>query len=116
MSELNWGDDSPEVGTEDQTNSSESGFSALLCVGFSKEQDSAIKEAVANWDFNKVQKRASEELLELSLALLHYGREKATLTDVLNEMADVRIVLRHLEIRFGTYQKQLNDKVIKCDT
>lgn len=89
----------------------------LLCVGFSSEQDNAIKVAVDKWPLDKTVKRASEELLELSLALLHYDRGRTTSTDnILEEMADVRIVLRHLEIKFGCYQKQLNEKVTKCDT
>lgn len=58
-------------------------------------------------------KRASEELLELSLSLLHFGRNKVVRGEVLNEMADVHIVLKHLEIKFGDYQQQLDAKVIK---
>lgn len=95
---------------------SASGSNELLCVGFSPEQDEAIKSAIDKWNLNKTVTRASEELLELSIALLHYGRGRAKNTEnVLEEMADVRIVLRHLEFKFGCYQKQLNEKVTKCD-
>ncbi len=81
---------------------------------FNPEQLEFISGAVATWDSNKVAKRASEELMELSLALLHMERGKATKADVLSEMADVRIVLQHLELRFGSYQKQLDEKTLKA--
>ena len=85
-------------------------------VKFSNEQDKIITSAVDTWDLNTTVKRANEELAELGIALLHYDRGRTTNTDnILEEMADVRIVLIHLEIKFGCYQKQLNEKVIKCE-
>lgn len=81
---------------------------------FSDEQTELIRGAVKKWDSNKVCKRASEELMELGLALLHMERGKATKEDVLSEMADVRIVLKHLEIRFGSYQVHLDAKILKA--
>ncbi len=97
-------------------NSSDSELSDLLCVGFTKEQDDTINNAVFKWSLDKSVTRASEELLELSLALLHYARGRNNTDNVLEEMADVRIALRHLEFKFGSYQKQINEKVKKCDT
>lgn len=72
-----------------------------------------ISRTVEKWDTDKSIKRASEELLELALSLLHFNREKASVAEVLNEMADVHIALKHLEIKFGDYQEQLDVKVIK---
>jgi len=88
-----------------------------MSADFLPEQVELIKDAVDTWSLNKTVKRASEELLELGLALLHYDRGRTDNTDnILEEMADVRIVLKHLEIKFGNYQKQLNEKVTKCNT
>ena len=86
-----------------------------MMTSFNNMQIERIRVAVKNWPLDKVVKRASEELLELSLALLHYERNKASTNDILEEMADVRIVLKHLEIQFGDYQEQLNLKIDKCD-
>jgi len=80
----------------------------------STDQISLIRKAVTEWDSNKVTKRASEELLELSLALLHHDRNKASIDEIKAEMADVHIVLKHLELKFGSYQKQLDTKTLKC--
>lgn len=80
---------------------------------FSQQQIDAIALNVQKWPRDKSIQRAGEELLELHLALLHLGRGKVSMNDVLEEMADVRIALKHLEIKFGDYQEQLDRKVIK---
>lgn len=83
---------------------------------FSKEQIDFIAKAVDEWGLDKVIKRASEELLELSLSLLHYDRNKATVEDIKSEIADVRIVCKHLELRFGDCQAELDKKILKCNS
>ena len=83
---------------------------------FTQEQIESIQRAVKSWTLEKSTSRAVEELQELSLALLHSARGKADVTDILNEMADARIVLKHLELRFGSYQEQLDRKIIKGNT
>ena len=82
-------------------------------VEFTQDQLDVIKRTVEKWSDSKAAKRASEELLELALSLLHADRGKASDEDVKNEMADVRIALQHLEFRYGDYQQQLDAKVIK---
>ena len=72
-----------------------------------------LNENVADWDLNKSLDRVGEELLELGLALKHYARGKATVAEVLSEMADVNIGLTHLEQLFGSYQAILDEKVKK---
>ncbi len=84
-----------------------------IMTEFTCEQTKAITATVEEWDLSKTVKRASEELLELALSLLHMDRGKVGVNAVLEEMADVRIVLKHLEIRFGDYQEELDRKVIK---
>ena len=80
---------------------------------FSNKQLETIQRTVAAWNLDKSVRRAGEELLELALALMHYERDKVDAVDVLNEMADVKIALKGLEFIFGSYQAQLNEKVIK---
>lgn len=80
---------------------------------FTEEQVICIQDAVSSWDENKVARRATEELCELQLALLHLMRGKGTVQELLEEMADVRIVLKHLELRYGSYQRYLSKKVLK---
>lgn len=46
-------------------------------------------------------KQAVEELTELSLALQHYQKEKASLWDVAGEIADVQIMCEQLSYMFG---------------
>ena len=82
---------------------------------FTHAQKKAIANTVGEWDLNKTVKRASEELMELALALLHLDRGKGGVNAVLEEMADVRIVLKHLEYKFGDYQEYLDRKVIKSN-
>ncbi|RDE25169.1 hypothetical protein DV711_06325 [Motiliproteus coralliicola] len=82
-------------------------------TAFTDTQIAAIASTVNDWDDDKSIKRASEELLELALVLLHLDRGKATITDVKLEMADVRIALQHLELKVGNYQAELDAKVIK---
>jgi len=80
---------------------------------FSQNQLNLIEKTVSNWSDDKTIKRASEELLELSLSLLHFDRNKASISDIKKEMADVKIALQHLEFRFGNYQSDLDKRVIK---
>ena len=77
------------------------------------EQAKAIQATIANWDSTTAVQRVVEELQELSLALLHWSRDRVPYTHVKSEMADVHIALRHLEFRFGEYQAFLADKIKK---
>lgn len=80
---------------------------------FNEEQLKQIFNTVSAWTLDKSFRRAGEELLELALALIHYERSKIARSKVLDEMADVRIALCHLEFIFGNYQKQLDAKIAK---
>ncbi|SIQ14736.1 hypothetical protein [Marinobacterium stanieri] len=82
-------------------------------TNFTPTQLIAIDQTVSAWGLDKSIQRAGEELLELGLALQHFNRNKVGKEVVLNEMADVRIVLQHLEFIFGNYQTQLDAKVLK---
>jgi hypothetical protein len=66
---------------------------------------------VQQWDDVKSKDRAIEELLELSLSLLHLARNKTDIENLHKEMADVRLALEHLEFKYGNYQNELNEKL-----
>ncbi len=80
---------------------------------FTEEQIELIQEAVSSWEIEKAARRASEELCELQIELFHIARGRGNVKNLLEEMADVRIVLKHLELRFGSYQKLLKNKILK---
>ena len=80
-------------------------------VRLTDEQLKDVNTMVENWTDEKSKDRAIEELLELSLSLLHLARNKTDLESLHKEMADVRLALEHLEFKFGNYQKELNEKL-----
>jgi len=55
------------------------------------------KKAVEKWGIESQIKMAIEEMAELTVALNHYERGKATLEDVASEIADVKIMMEQLE-------------------
>lgn len=55
--------------------------------------------------------QAIEECSELILALSHYKRGRATVKDVLSEMADVYMMIRSLEAVFGDCQGVVESKM-----
>jgi len=81
---------------------------------FSDEQIETIKKQVRGWDLTYSVLRAIEELGELTVALTYLCRKPGDRQhEVLAEMADVRIALKHLEIVFGNCQDFINKKVGK---
>jgi len=81
---------------------------------FSNDQIEIIKKQVRGWDLTYSVLRAIEELSELTVALTHLWRKHGDRQhEVLVEMADVRIALKHLEIVFGNCQDFIDKKVGK---
>lgn len=80
-------------------------------VRLTEQQLNDVNNMVKLWSFQKSKDRAIEELLELSLSLLHKARGKESIEDFHKEMADVRLALEHLEFKFGNYQKELDEKL-----
>lgn len=75
---------------------------------------SVIRKKVDEWDDSEAICRAVEECNELATDLLRHKRGRITVDKLKEEIADVRIVLAHLEYRFGSYQEQLDVKLNKC--
>ncbi len=70
-----------------------------------------IAQIVADWTLNKTIRRANEELCELQLALMHYSRGKVTLGELLEEIADAKIVIWHLEQKYGSVNSLVHSKL-----
>jgi hypothetical protein len=80
---------------------------------FTQEQLQRILQASTVWPEEKAIDRAIEELAELIVALQHYKRHKTNIIPVLNEMADVKIGIQHLEFRYDSVEFLLQEKVLK---
>ncbi len=83
----------------------------------SDNQLDVIHLIVNKWGQHQSITRACEELNELSVDLLKLLRKNSfadydkQIDKIKDEMADVRIALEHLEIKFGNYQKEFDMKI-----
>lgn len=80
-------------------------------------QVDVINTIVKKWCEHQSVTRACEELNELSVDLLKLLRKYSfadyskQIDKIKDEMADVRIALEHLEMKFGSYQKEFDEKI-----
>ncbi len=65
------------------------------------------RRALAVWGEQAQYDQSIEECAELSVALLHYRREKGSLEAVIGEMADVILMLGQLRWMFGPEEVDL---------
>ena len=72
-----------------------------------------IEQALARFGAEVEIKKSIEELTELSLALQRALEGRADSENILEEMADVKIMLSHLELIFGNPQLWVNKKLIR---
>lgn len=72
-----------------------------------------IEQALARFGAEVEIKKSIEELTELSLALQRALEGRADSENILEEMADVKITLSHLELIFGNPQPWVNKKLIR---
>jgi NTP pyrophosphatase (non-canonical NTP hydrolase) len=65
--------------------------------------DDVLRQAVNTWGMKSQIQMAQEECAELIVALSHYQRNPtdATFCDVVNELADVKIMVAQMELLFG---------------
>ena len=63
--------------------------------------ENLYQSAIDKWGVAAQTDQAIEELSELITCLLHYRRGKCQLEQVIDEIADVKIVLGQLEYIFG---------------
>lgn len=64
---------------------------------------SIYQQAVNKWGTRPQIDQAIEECAELILALRHYDRNKASIADVVSEIADVEIMCAQLRCIFGAF-------------
>lgn len=82
----------------------------------SLEHIEEIKKTIEKWSDSESIMRACEELNELSIALLHFHRGRPfAIEQVRLEMADVKIALKHLELKYGGFQKELDYKMKRME-
>ena len=65
--------------------------------------ESIYQQAVNKWGTKPQVEQAIEECAELILALRHYDRNKASIADVVSEIADVEIMCEQLRCIFGSF-------------
>ena len=80
----------------------------------SEAQRKTIQTKVEEWTITEATCRAVEECNELADALLKFRRGRISMQRLKGEIADMRIVLEHMEYRYGNYQEELDKKVQKC--
>lgn len=76
-------------------------------------QKKDIEQIVGKWDFDTSMTRSSEEAQELALALLHFRRDKISVQELHEEMADVKIAIYHLETKIGSCDYLIDEKIAK---
>jgi NTP pyrophosphatase (non-canonical NTP hydrolase) len=69
---------------------------------------SVCRRALATYGTDSQLAMVIEECAELIVALTHYGRGRASLTDIADELADVTIVLAQLAILLQTNGVDVN--------
>ncbi len=77
------------------------------------------KDAVKKYGHAHQKGIAEEEMAELTVAIKHHNRDKASNIDVLTEIADVEIQLQQLKIIYGNpqlYEVVLNKQLDKLET
>lgn len=83
-----------------------------------KEKRAIYKETLAQWGFDAQVNMAIEEMAELISALQHYRRQEtwghhSTKEDVIDEIADVEIMMEQLKFMFevdSLYLFQIKEK------
>lgn len=70
-------------------------------------------KALSKWGVEPQCKMAIEEMAELTNALMKYDRGRNTVEDIIEEIADVIIMMRQMSLIFGeeAVSKQINYKL-----
>lgn len=66
-----------------------------------EERQDLYQRAIATWGADDELAMLYEEIGELLVALGHLRRKRATVQDVLGEVADVRVMLEQVEVVLG---------------
>ena len=65
------------------------------------EKQEVYKQAIAQYGVEPQRKMAIEEMAELTNALMKFDRGRNTVDDIIEEIADVTIMMRQLAIIYG---------------
>lgn len=80
---------------------------------FTRKQELEILAIVRRWGKDKSIDRAIEELNELAVALSHKKRGKCPIEHLQEEIADVTITIKHLQLVFGLPEDLVQFKINK---
>lgn len=77
----------------------------------SEERDALLRAAIEKWGADAQCRQATEELGELIVAVCHWQRSRASAARVVEEIADVTIMLEQLRLIVGARQYEV-DRVV----
>ena len=80
------------------------------------DEKEIMKMAISKYGDESQIDMAIEEMSELTKALLKRRRKIGSIDDILEEMADVSIMLDQLEIIFGDYKKIRDYKMCRLES
>jgi len=66
------------------------------------DQEEIFQDAIATFGVDHQVLKAKEECTEFVLACLHYEQGRVPITDVIDELADVMIVVEHVRLVLGS--------------
>jgi len=80
-------------------------------------EEEIYQKALDKWRIESQIKVAVEEMAELTVELMKYGRKinGSTVEDITKEIADVEIMLSQLKVYFGNKEKVENLKKLKLE-
>lgn len=80
---------------------------------FDQEDMATLRQAVETWGIKAQADMAEEECAEFIAASKHYRRDKVPASDVIGELADIRIMCEQLSLFFGreTVEDRVQEKM-----
>lgn len=81
------------------------------------EKDQLYQATIDKWGVEAQYEQMVEECAELITALKHFQRDKADKQTVINELADVTLMIGQLTWMFGSQQVEdaIQEKLVKLD-
>lgn len=76
---------------------------------FTDEDKQTFNEAIRTWGIDAQAQMAEEEAAEFIVASKHHSRGKASIEDVIDELADIRIMYEQLAQFLG--QERVEDRI-----
>jgi NTP pyrophosphatase (non-canonical NTP hydrolase) len=86
----------------------------MISVSFSQKQEDAMASALENWGLSAQVDQVVEECAELVIALHKHVKRSpkpGTLDNVIDELADVEIMVAQMRVAFGIDDKAFQDRI-----